>query len=109
MFVRWFIVLLLSATFADAIQRPETKATLRSLTRLPRVDPHFSLDFSADRGFAAFDTSKDPVVAASELRQKISAASPDGRLYLELAAVRHSASDANSTRDFQRAADALRR
>ena len=101
-------MLFLSAVAASAIQRPETKATLRSLARLPRVSAHFSLDFSADRGFEAFDISKDPTVMAVELREKI-ATSTDEKKYLDLAAVRHLASEFNSSRDFQRAADALRR
>jgi tetratricopeptide (TPR) repeat protein len=109
MLVRWIFALLLCATSAIAIQRPEAKATLRSLTRLPRLEPQFSLDFSADRGFAIFDISPDPTSAAAELRQQLTIASPDARKYLDLAGLRHLASDINATRDFQRAADALRR
>ena len=109
MLVRWIIALLLCATTATAIQRPETKATLRSLTRLPRLEPQFSLDFSADRGFAIFDTSPDPTTAAAELRQQLTTASHDARKYLELAGLRHLGSELNATRDFQRAAEALRR
>src|SRR5688500_1977851 len=104
---RWILFLLLSVVLASGIQRPDTKSTLRSLARLPRIEPKFSLDFSADRGFAVFDTSKDPGVAAIELRQKISAGAPDPASYLELAALRTAGGDFNATRDFQRATDAL--
>src|SRR5688572_13916553 len=106
---RWILCLLLSASFASGIQRPDTKTTLRSLARLPRVEPKFSLDFSADRGFALFDTSKDPGVAALELRQKINAGAANPESYLELASLRNAAGDLSATRDFQRAADALRK
>jgi tetratricopeptide (TPR) repeat protein len=109
MIVRGIFCLLLCVSVASGIQRPDPKSTLRSLARLPRVEPKFSLDFSADRGFAIFDTSKDPSIAAIELRQKINAGALDGRTYLELAALRHSAGDLSATRDFQRAADALRK
>lgn len=109
MIVRWIFCLSLSVSLSSGIQRPDTKSTLRSLARLPRVEPRFSLDFSADRGFAIFDSSKDPAVAAIELRQKINAGPADARSYLELASLRHAAGDLNATRDFQRAADALRR
>lgn len=106
---RWILCLLLSASFASGIQRPDTKSTLRSLARLPRVEPKFSLDFSADGGFAVFDTSKDPGIAAIELRQKISAGASDPKSYLELASLRNAAGDVSASRDFQRAADALRK
>jgi len=109
MSVRWILVLLLSVNFASAIQRPETKTTLRSLARLPRIDPRFSLDFAADRGFSAFDISKDPGIAAVELREKINGGATDGKLYLDIAALRQAGGDANAARDFQRAAEALRR
>src|SRR6185436_3820001 len=107
MVVRWILVLLLSATFVGAIPRPETKSTLRSLARLPRMQPRFSLDFDADRGFAAFDTSRDPSLVAAETREKLSGGPNDGKIYLEIGALRHSAADANASRDFQRAAEFL--
>lgn len=106
---RWILSLLLCVSFASGIQRPDPKFTLRSLARLPRIEPKFSLDFSADRGFEIFDTSKDPSVAAIELRQKITTGASDARSYLELASLRNAAGDFNATRDFQRAADALRK
>jgi tetratricopeptide (TPR) repeat protein len=109
MVVRWIIILLLSATFVGAIPRPETKSTLRSLARLPRTQPRFSLDFDADRGFAAFDTSRDPSLVATETREKLTGGLSDGKVYLEIAALRHAAGDANAGRDFQRSADFLRR
>jgi tetratricopeptide (TPR) repeat protein len=108
MFARWILALLLSASMAGAIQRPETKTTLRSLTRLPRVEPHFSLDFNADRGFAVLDTSKDPALAAIEVREKLNGTSIDAGTCLEIASLRQAAGDPNATRDFQRAADAFR-
>jgi tetratricopeptide (TPR) repeat protein len=109
MLARWIVAALICATAVVGIQRPETKATLRSLTRLPRMESQFSLDFSADRGFAIFDTSKDPMIAAAELRQQISAGAPDARKYLELAGLRHLSSELNAAQDFRRAAEALRR
>ncbi|HUS35005.1 MAG TPA: tetratricopeptide repeat protein [Verrucomicrobiae bacterium] len=105
---RWILCLLLTASFASGIQRPDTKTTLRSLARLPRVEPKFSLDFSADGGFSVFETSKDPRVAAIELRQRISSGA-DSKSYLELASLRNAAGDLNATRDFQRAVEALRK
>ena len=99
----------LSASFVGAIPRPETKATLRSLARLPRMQPRFSLDFDADRGFAAFDTSRDPSIVATETREKLNGGPGDAKTYLEIATLRNAANDANAARDFQRAADGFRR
>lgn len=99
----------LSANFVSAIPRPETKASLRSLVRFPRLEPHFSLDFDADRGFTAFDISRDPSVVATETREKLTGGAEDAKTYLEIASLRNAASDANATRDFQRAADGFRK
>src|ERR1041384_718141 len=109
MFARWIFVLLLSTSFVGAIPRPETKATLRSLARLPRMQPRFSLDFDADRGFAAFDTSRDPSIVETETREKLTGGPGEAKPYLEIATLRNAANDANAARDFQRAADGFRR
>jgi tetratricopeptide (TPR) repeat protein len=111
MLVRWILLLAFAIQLASAIQRPETKATLRSLARLPRVEPRFSLDFDADRGFSAFDTSKDSTLAVAELRERLSGSPTrvaDAKLLLQIAAIRQGGGDGNAYRDFQHAADALR-
>lgn len=111
MLLRWISVLLLLA-FSDipvrAIQRPDPKTTLRALAKMPRVELRVSLDFTADQGFLAFRTAKDPALAVTDIRDKLNASPNDTRLLLEVAANRIDSGDTPAgRRDLQRAADAL--
>src|SRR4051812_39169486 len=98
MFVRWILLISLTVATINAIPRPETKATLRSLTRLPRVEMRFSLDCDSARGFAAFAAAKDPSLAAIEIREKLNGSRADARLYLEMAGLRMESGDLNAAR-----------
>ncbi len=110
MFLRCLLMLALTVAVASAIQRPGAKSTLRGLARLPAVESRFTIQCDSDRGFHAFLTEKDPGVAAIEKRASATGSATDGKLFLETAALRLDAGDlVTARRDFQRAADLLRR
>lgn len=110
MLARWIFVLLLTVFGVEAIPRPDAKATLRGLARLPRVEFRVSLDFDGERGFGAFRTSKDSALALAEARAKFNRAPNDSALFLELASIRTDSGDATGARrDLLRAVEALRK
>lgn len=110
MFARCILCLLFSVAAVMAIPRPDTKSALRGLTRLPRVEWQFSLEFDSDRGFRAFQTSKDPSAEIVDARARLAGAVDDGRAQLELAAWRYDTRDQSAARrEFARAAETLRK
>lgn len=110
MFGRWIILLLLVAAPCAGITRPDTKKTLRQLTRLPRVEMRFSLDFDAAQGFPALNAAVDPVVAIGQKRVEVSEKPGDPAPLLELGRL-HMATGEFGTANtyFRRAEEAFRR
>lgn len=110
MLQRWLIVLLVLVAPCLAVTRPDTKKTLRQLTRLPRVEMRFSLDFNAAQGFPALNTAPDPAVAIIQKRVEVSEKPGDPNPLLELGRL-HMATGEFGTANtyFRRAEEAFRR
>lgn len=96
MFGRWILVCLWCVASLNAIQRPDTKATLRGLARLPRMDYRFSLDFSSAGGFSVFDVSpsgatRREVRGVDALKRRLDSEPGNARLRLDFAQALHAA------------------
>lgn len=91
---RWIIVCLWCVASLHAIQRPDTKTTLRGLTRLPRMDYRFSLDFSSAAGFSIFDVSQSGAArrdgrSVDALKRRLDSEPGNARLKAEFAQTLH--------------------
>lgn len=110
MLVRWLLLLALAVAPLGAIQRPDSKTTLRQLTRLPRIEMRLSLDFDAANGFPVLRTNTDPAVLIGRKRSDLAEKPGDPDLLLELASLHNDTGELGTGHIyFRRADEAFRR
>lgn len=105
MLARWLLLIAFAIAPLWAVPRPDAKATLRQLTRLPRIELRLSLDFSAADGFPALNTAPDPAVTIGKKRAELAAKPNDPQLLLDLAALHNETGEFGTAHTYFRRAE----